>query len=171
MPIKQPMRKPQAPATTGRTLPKPGAAPADEGGGEDEQPTGAASKEDAFDSAEPESGFGLPNGNYVAHLIKCGVDRTTPPKESVRFDFEIAEGEQEGKTVVAWYSLFDKQGNQMKGIGYFKRDMEVLGQPAFKFADIDDALATLEAERVKCNITGKQNGQFFNIFLQGLAEG
>lgn len=169
MPAKQPMRKPQAPA---RTLPKPGAAPDD---GSDEGAEGArgavASKEDAFDNAEPESGFGLPNGNYVAHLIKCAVDRTTPPKESVRFDFEIAEGDCEGKTVVAWYSLFDKQGQQMKGIGYFKRDMEVLGAPPFKFADIDDALATLEAERVKCNITGKQNGQFFNIFLQGLAEG
>lgn len=165
MATKPPARKPNVPT---RTLPKPGPAPEQD---EQQTPEGAVSKEDAFDNAEPESGFGLPGGQYVAHLVKCEMDRKSLPKESVCFDYEIAEGEQEGKTVKAWYNLFDKNGNQMKGIGYFKRDMEVLGQPSFKLAEIDDALATLEAERVKVNITGKQNGAYFNIYLNGLAEG
>lgn len=164
MATKPAARKPNVPT---RTLAKPGPAPAED------EPTqgGAVSKEDAFDNAEPESGFGLPNGQYVAHLVKCEVDRKTMPKESVVFDYEIAEGEQEGKTVKAWYNLFDAKGVAMKGIGYFKRDMEVLGQPSFKLADIDEALQTLESERVMVNITGKQNGPYYNVFLQGLAQG
>lgn len=168
MPIKQPIGK----TATARTLPKPGPTRVQEDEGvETTTVEGAVSKEDAFDNAEPETGFGGPVGNFAAHLVKCGVDRTKSPKESVRFDYEIAEGDDEGKAVVAWYNLFDKDGQPMRGIGFFKRDMEILGQPSFKLAEIDEVLQALEAERPLCNITGKQNGQFYNIYLQGLAQG
>jgi hypothetical protein len=169
MPIKQTLVKKTAPASTSRTLPKPGPNPADE---EQEETTGrASSKEEAFDNAEPESGFGVPNGNYIANLVGAKLEKDeSSEKESVMFEYEIKEGEAEGKTIKAWYSLFDKDGNQMKGMGFFKRDMEVLGQPSFKYAEIEDALQQLESERVEVNINVKQNGQWTNVYLQGLAQ-
>lgn len=168
MPVKNPIGKP-APkvAGTSRTLPKPGPAPAEDEQ-EEQQPT--MSKEDAFDSAEPESGFGIPNGNYIVHLVKCVVDKSKAPKETVQFHYEVAEGDQEGKTVVSFYNLYDAKGEQMRGIGFLKRDCEMLGQPAFRYAELEEAMQTLEAERLQCNISVKQNGQWTNVFLQGLAE-
>lgn len=170
MPIKQPIGN-KTQTQTKRTLPNPGPTRVQEEEEVETSTTGAISKEDAFNNAEPEAGFGGPVGNFPAHLVKCGVDRSKAPKESVRFDYEIAEGDEEGKAVVAWYNLFDKDGQPMKGIGYFKRDMEILGVPSFTLEQIDEVLQNLEAERPLCNITGKQNGQFYNVYLQGLAQG
>lgn len=168
MPIKQTIAKKPAPASTARTLPKPGPSQIPED--ENENTGGAISKEDAFDNAEPESGFSIPNGNYIANLVGAKLDRSAAPKESVVFDYEIKEGEAEGKTIKAWYNLFDKDGQPMKGMGFFKRDMEVLGQPSFKYAEIEEALQQLESERVEVNINVKQNGQWTNVYLQGLAQ-
>jgi hypothetical protein len=172
MPAKTPIGKPAPrPASTSRTLPKPGPTPVQQEEDEQQETGEVQSKEDAFDNAEPEVGFGIPNGGYRAHLVKCVVDRQAMPKESVMFGYEIAEGDFEGKQINSWYNLFDKEGKAMKGIGYFKRDCEVLGQPSFKLAEIDEAMQNLEQERLLCNINVKQNGQWTNVFLQGLAEG
>lgn len=157
---------------TTRQLPASGPAP-----GTEEEPLqgsvaggGARSKADAFNDAAPESGFNIPAGQYIAHLTGA-VKETEGEKESVKFSYEIAEGEHESKGLAAWYNLFDKDGKPMRGMGFFKRDVELLGQEEIPYEELDDRLEDLASERLLCNISVKHNGQFVNVYLQGLAQG
>lgn len=168
-----PIPKKPVTATSGRTFtPRPG--PAEE---EVEQETGRGptapagrSRADAFNQAEPENGLSLPVGNYTAHLV--GAEKFVDgQKESVKFTYEIYEGELQGQSVPTWYNLFDKDGNLAKGVGYLKRDMEVLGGPTLNYDDLEVQLEQLIAERPLCNLTAKKNKGYTNIYLQGLAEG
>jgi hypothetical protein len=128
------------------------------------------SRADAFDDAEPESGIGIKPGSYAAHLVAASHE-VDGQKESVKFQYEIYDGDEQGKTVSSWYNLFDKDGNQQRGIGFLKRDMEMMGQPPLNYKQLADQLQAVADERPLCNLTVKQNAQWTNIYLQGLAEG
>lgn len=156
----------------GRPLPsRPGpAAEEQEQEHEQEQQQAPRSRADAFNDAKPETGFGVPPGPYQAHLVGA-VREIDGQKESVKVSYEVAEGEEEGKTINAWYNLFSKDGVPMKGAGFMKRDFEILGQPELDYDQLDEQLEALQAERLLCNLTVKQNGQWTNVYLQGLAEG
>lgn len=124
-----------------------------------------------FNEAPVEAGFGVPPGQYIAYLV--GADREASddsPKESVKFTYEVAEGEFESKTISAWYNLFDKDGQLMRGGGFLKRDFEILEQPSLVYEELDNQLRNLADERIAVTITVKQNGQWTNVYLQGKTE-
>jgi hypothetical protein len=161
-----------------RPLPsRPGSAPEaeqEEQGVERSQR--ASSKEDAFNNQAAATGFSVPGGSYVAHLIDAErIVADDSEKESIKIMYEVAEGEYQGKEVPAWYNLFDTKGVAQKGGEYFKRDVVLLGvrqegnEPTY--SELDDVCQALKDERPLCNITCKHNPPYFNIYLQGLSEG
>lgn len=160
-----PVRKNIA-AQPSRIVAKPGPAEVEE-----DQSSEVKSKADAFNNASPEKGFGFPVGNYTAHLVEAIREFFDGAKESIKFTYTVYEGEQEGKDVITWYNIFNVAGELQRGAGFFKRDMETLGQPAPDFEQIDEQLSALSSERLLCNITVKTKDGFTNVFLQGLAEG
>lgn len=155
---------------TPRPLPRKAGPEAEQEHEQDRRPP-ARSKADMFNNAEPETGFSVPLGPYVAHLVEATHDKDdTTEKESVCFSYEVAEGEQEGKTIKAWYNLFDKDGNPQRGAGFLKRDMELMGGPELVYDELSDQLASLVQERPLCNLLVKDNKGYTNVFFQGLAQ-
>jgi len=147
-------------------LPKPGPAKEEKETTSFEQPQ-EADRASLFDESKPESGFGVPPGDYVAILAAASHEKDGQ-KESIKFGYEIAEGESEGKNLNAWYNLFDTEGKPQRGMGFFKRDMEVLGQAVPTYDELEDGLRALADERLRVIVTVKQNGQWTNLFLKGL---
>jgi hypothetical protein len=160
----------QRPTTT---KPLPGRPGPSEDEQQEQQPQRQArSKAEMFNNAEPESGFNVPLGPYVAHLVDAQHEKDdTNEKESVKMSYEVAEGEQEGKTINAWYNLFDKDGNPQRGSGFLKRDMALMGGPELDYDQLQSQLDELTAERPLCNLLVKDNKGYTHGFCQGLAEG
>ena len=129
------------------------------------------SKADLFDETKPNEGFGIPQGAYEALIVGAELKRDeSSEKESIEMTYEVInhrDDELNGKTVKAWYNLFDKDGTPAKGGGFWKRDSAVIGYEC-KYADLEETLAGLVEDQVEVAITVKVNGQFTNIYLNGL---
>jgi hypothetical protein len=170
------MGTPVGKRTVGGSKPLPPSGPA---GDEQEEPQTrrASSKADAFNSQASATGMSVPVGNYVGHIVaaKRTVEDEPSQKEFIKIDYEVAEGEHEGKVVPAWYNLFNKEGVPQRGGEFFKRDVVTLGvreegkEPTYE--EIDQVLEEIADARPLCNFTCKLNNGYYNIFLQGLAEG
>lgn len=156
------------PVTPPKMVNRPGPAPDEQEEGQGQ--SAPQSRADAFNNMQPEAGINLPPGQYTAHLVDASKE-IDGQKEAVKITYEIYDGEHQGETVPAWYNLFDKEGNSQRGIGFIKRDFGLLGQPELDYDNLEEQLQNLANERPLCNLTVKKNGQWTNIYLQGLAEG
>jgi len=129
------------------------------------------SKADLFDETKPNEGFGIPQGAYECLIVGAELKREEgTEKESIEMTYEVInhrDDELNGKTVKAWYNLFDKDGTPAKGGGFWKRDSAVIGYEC-KYADLEETLEQLVADQVEVAVTVKINGQFTNIYLNGL---
>jgi hypothetical protein len=75
-----------------------------------------------FDAAEPAPEFKpIPPGIYAARVQRGEYTTTKAGADAYRIRFEIAEGEQKGKSVVRIWTFGEK------AIGYTKRDLSPFG--------------------------------------------
>lgn len=130
---------------------------------------------DLFDKTKPGGGF-MPVGKHTCYLTSLEVEGKLDGEDKlkVKVTFEGAEDEEEGvsgKSLSSWYSLRSEDGEPMGGIGFLKRDLEILGYADISLSDLEELCSTITNERLKVVINVKQNGQYTNAYLQGLAEG
>lgn len=143
--------------------------------GGDEQEDSVASKADAFDTAKA-TGLGIPVGDWEARILEMVIEKKAEKGESVKVTYEATttdeDSEAYGKKSSQWYQIFDKDGNIGKGVGFLKTDLEKLGvdEEGRKYANLESTLEQISTEQPLVNIKVKQNGQYFNVYLQGLAE-
>lgn len=178
MPAKQPVGSSKGRTST-RKLPAAGpAAGEQEQEQEQTQSLGGQSRADLFRNAPKAEGFDFPVGQYVGILTDCVV-LTDGQKESVQFKVEVDDGgEQDGKTVSMFYNFFDENGTQMRGMEFFKKDIETLEEEVDSFieaysdspAAFEDRLRVLAEERKRVVIEVKKKGQYTNVYLQGLSQ-
>jgi hypothetical protein len=151
-----------------RTPPPPNRGSRRSDAGEEHQ-GGGMSKADAFDAAKPMGA--IDGGKYVALLAEMVLQDPDEKGQSARVTYEIAtEGEFRGQKVTQFYKLFEADETPGKGLQFLKRDLVVLGQPDVKFGDLENVFEELVSQQIGCNVTVKQNGQFTNVYLNGITE-
>jgi hypothetical protein len=166
MPKGTTLGKPGSTAT--KTLPKPGPS------AKEEQQEAPAGRSGLFNQTPPEEGFQMPLGTFRAYFL--GGDRKVDGKKlSIRVEYEVTQhDEHEGKKLSTWYNFFDEDGTPMRGIGFFKKDMALLGKEipvceSEELEELDDFLRELSDERPLCVVNVKENKGYQNLYLQGLA--
>jgi len=133
-----------------------------------------SSKADAFDSATA-SGLGFTPGDLEARVLEMVYEKNAKG-ESVKITYEATTTDEDdpnyGKKSSQWYSVFDKDGNAGKGIGFLKQDLEKLGadEEGAKFVNLETTLEEITTAQPLVNVKAKQNGQWLNVYLQGLVE-
>ena len=115
----------------------------------------------------------IEDGDYIGDIKEIKLGEAKKGRIQVVFDWEIADGEFAGKVQKQFYGISDDKGNpDEKGMGYFKNVCEVIG------LDLPEDLNLWQEvmdEYVSNNtglfeITAKANGQYTNIFVNGLSE-
>lgn len=132
---------------------------------------------DVFDSTKPGRGI-LPAGDYKAYVAGFEMEGDIADEGEaqgelkIKVTYEIHEDDEDaaGKTISQWYQIADDDGEPGPGIPYLKGDLDVLGYEDIKLEDLEEIFADVEAERQVVVIKVKQNGQYTNAYLQGLAE-
>lgn len=165
----------------GKSTPEPESEPA----AQEQQSRGkkrsGASKSFAsqFDETKPGGGF-MTVGTHKAYVVGLELEGELADegedqgKLTAKITYEGAEDEDEGvagKTLSQWYQLATEDGELGKGIGFLKKDLNVLGYEDVGISDLEEVFASIVTERPKVVINVKQNGQYTNAYLQGLAEG
>lgn len=127
------------------------------------------SKADIFDQTKPQGV--IDGGKYVALIAELVLQDADEKGQSVRINYEIAsEGEFRGQKVAQFYKCFEADGSAGKGLAFLKRDMAILGYPDCKFGELKDVFEEIVEKEMGANVTVKQNGQFTNVYLDGLCE-
>lgn len=136
-----------------------------------------ASFADAFSEAKA-TGGGFPPGKHEVFIIgfellgEIAEEGEPQGKLSAQITYEGDADEKEGvagKEMKSFYSLCGDDGEAKGGCGFIKKDLDVLGYEDVKLGDLEDVFEQIVAERPKVVITVKQNGQYTNAYLQGLA--
>lgn len=140
-----------------------------ESSGNGEEKGKRSSLASAFDKAKPSGA--IDDGKYAALIIDMGLNKPSDKGQSAFVRYEIAdEGDFQGQEVVQFYSLLDADGNEMKGCGYLKRDLAILGYGDVRFAEIETAFSEIKEEMPGVNITIKNNPPYTNAYLGSLNE-
>lgn len=133
---------------------------------------------DIFDSTKPGRGL-LPVGDYKALVAGFEIEGDIAEEGEeqgelkVKVTYEIHEDEDEGvagKTISQWYQICGEDGEAGPGIPFLKGDLDVLGYEDVLLEDLQQICEDIEDERPEVLIKVKQNGQYTNAYLQGLAE-
>lgn len=133
---------------------------------------------DVFDSTKPGRGL-MPAGDFRAIVKGYELDGeiADDPDEQgalkVKVTYEGHEDEEEGvagKTISQWYQIADDDGQPGPGIPFLKGDLDILGYEDVLLADLQEIFDDVEAEQPQVIIKVKQNGQYTNAYLQGLAD-
>lgn len=129
----------------------------------------------AFDDAKPQGQ--VDPGKYEAVIEEFVLQEEDEKGQSARIKYGIAnEGEFRGQQVTQFYKLFESgrdENNKRivgKGASFLKKDLAVLGYGDVKFADMEEAMAEIVDNNTGVVITVKQNQQWTNVYLAGLAE-
>lgn len=135
----------------------------------DDENEGAESKADLFDQQKPMGA--IDGGKYVALVAELVLGESDDKGQSARATYEIAtDGEFRGQKVTQFYKLFESDGSIGKGAAFLKRDLAILGHEDVKFADLKDTFEEIVNDQIGVNVTVKQNGQFTNVYLNGVTE-
>jgi hypothetical protein len=160
-----PAKKPAA----SKTPPPPNRRSAREAQEESGAGQNGQSRADAFDAAKPQGQ--IDGGKYVALIAEMVLQDPDDKGQSARVKYEIAtEGEFRGADVTQFYKLFEADGSVGKGAAFLKRDLAVLGHADVKFGDLEETFEEIVNDQVGCNVTVKQNGQWTNVYLDGVTE-
>lgn len=133
---------------------------------------------DIFDSTKPGRGL-LPVGDYKALVAGFEIEGEIAEEGDdqgelkVKVTYEIHEDEDEGvagKNISQWYQICSEDGEAGPGIPFLKGDLDVLCYEDVLLEDLQQICEDIEAERPEVLIKVKQNGQYTNAYLQGLAE-
>lgn len=130
-----------------------------------------------FDETKPGRGL-FPTGDFKAivtgyelegEIAGEGEDQGLL-KVKVTYEGHADEEEVAGKKISQWYQIADDDGEPGPGIPFLKGDLDILGYEDVLLADLEEIFADVEAEQPEVVIKVKQNGQYTNAYLQGLAE-
>ena len=139
------------------------AAAADDSGGDDD------ARARAFDETKPQGQ--VDPGKYFAVIEEFVLQEVDEKGQSARVKYGIAnDGEFRGQQVTQFYKLFEADGSTGKGAAFLKKDLAVLGYGDVKFVDMEEAMNELVEKDTGVIITVKQNQQWTNVYLAGLAE-
>lgn len=135
----------------------------------DKENAGGGSEADLFDQTKAQGA--IDGGKYVAIIGEAILQDKDEKGRSCRFQYEIAtDGEFRGQKVTQFYKMFEADGSAGKGLAFLKKDLAVLGYSDIKFGDLEQVFEEIVEKNIGCNVTVKQNGQFTNVYLNGLSE-
>lgn len=132
---------------------------------------------DMFDATKPGGKF--PVGDFKMRIVgfelegEIADDTDDQGELKAKITYEGHENEEDvaEKTISNWYNLADEDGKIGPGVPFLKGDLDVLGYEDVMLADLEEIFSTVEKERPEVIVKVKQNGQYTNAFLQGLADG
>jgi hypothetical protein len=152
-------QKPAAPAATRRETAETQSAP-----------EAGMSKADLFDSTKPQGVIDA--GKYEAIIVELVLQPEDDKGQSARIKYEIASsGDMQGQSLAQWYKVFEADGSAGKGAAFLKKDLAILGYPDAKFGELEEVFEEIVEKQLGVVITVKQNQNFTNAYLNGLAEG
>lgn len=130
---------------------------------------GGESRAKQFDDTKPQGA--VDPGKYYAVIEEFVMQEPDDKGQSARVKYGIAnDGEFRGQQVTQFYKVFESDDSTGKGAAFLKKDLAVLGYGDVKFADLDEAFEEIVNKDMGVVITVKQNGQWTNVYLGGLAE-
>jgi len=129
------------------------------------------------DAVAPEGGGGIPPGSWEALVISAHTEEDKEGRRVGIIEYcGVGDSEVEGKTQNARSLLMDAEGNELAGMGWFKKDLlklEVDIDSMESDDELDQALEELGQRELWVDITvkpQKNNAQYTNIFLDGMRE-
>lgn len=133
---------------------------------------------DVFDETKPGRGL-MPAGDFRMHVEgyefegEIADDPEDQGELKVKVTYRGAADEEDGvadKTISQWYQIADAEGNPGPGIKFLKGDLDILGYEDVVLADLQEIFDDVGAEEPLAIVRIKENGQYTNAYLQGLAE-
>ena len=116
----------------------------------------------------------VPDADYLGDLKEIKLAQSKKGRWQVEFTWEIADGEQSGRTQKQFYGVSDNNGNpDSVGMGYFKGTCEVIGLDLSEDANVwqDEFNAFLsENSNALYDITVKANGNYANVYVNSVSE-
>jgi len=116
----------------------------------------------------------IPDGDYVGDLKEIKLAQSKKGRWQAEFTWEVADGEQSGRTQKHFYGLSDNTGKpDAVGMGRFKGTCEVIGLDLSEDANVwqDDFNAFLsENSNALYDITVKANGNYANVYTNSVSE-
>lgn len=112
----------------------------------------------------------LPEGEHKVRINEMVMKEDSSKGTGVAATYECIDGENEGKKIRQFYKLTDSEGQKAPGMDFLKRDLALMKVEATG-AQLKKALAKVTEEQPLVFINVKQNGEYVNARLQGLAEG
>jgi hypothetical protein len=116
----------------------------------------------------------VPDGDYIGDLKEMTLGNAKKGRLQVVFNWEVADGEQAGKTQKQFYGLSDDKGNPDEtGMGYFKNVCEIIGLDLPD--DFEEWQGTMDQFLVDnatllYDIVAKANGNYTNIFVNSVSD-
>lgn len=115
----------------------------------------------------------IPDGDYIGDLKELKLGNAKKGRVQVVAEWEIADGELAGKTQKQFYGLSDDTGKADPiGMGYFKNVCEVIGLDLPEDLNVwQEVMDEFIANNVSLfDITAKANGNYTNVFVNGVSE-
>jgi hypothetical protein len=116
----------------------------------------------------------VPDGDYIGDLKEMTLGNAKKGRLQVVFGWEVADGEQVGKTQKQFYGISDDKGNPDEtGMGYFKNVCEVIGLDLPENLELwqetmDQFL--VDNATVLYDIAAKANGNYTNVFINQVSD-
>jgi hypothetical protein len=115
----------------------------------------------------------IADGDYIGDLKELKLGTAKKGRTQVVAEWEVADGELAGKTQKQFYGLSDDKGiADPTGMGYFKNVCEVIGMDLPEDLNLwQEAMDEFVGNSVALyDITAKANGQYTNVFVNGISE-
>lgn len=112
----------------------------------------------------------LSSGQHTVRINKMEYKKDAKKGEAVFVEYESIEGEEEGKTCRQMYKLTDVSGAKAPGLAFLKRDLELIGYEDISGKKLISTLKEITEDQPMVVINVKENGQYTNAYLSGLAE-
>lgn len=127
------------------------------------------SKADVFGAVKPQGK--VDEGKYEAVIQEFVMQDADEKGQSARIKYEIAdEGDFRGQVLTQFYKVFEADESAGKGAAFLKKDLAVLGYEDVGLDDLEGVMEEIVKADTGVLISVKQNGQFTNCYLGGLAE-
>jgi hypothetical protein len=116
----------------------------------------------------------VPDGDYVGDLKEIKLAQSQKGRWQVEFTWEVADGEQAGRTQKQFYGISTNEGApDPVGMGYFKGVTEVIGLDLPEDANVwqDEFDSFIQNNNtVLYDIAIKSNGNYANVYVNGVSE-
>lgn len=122
-----------------------------------------------WDDADSSNASNLPSEGE--HRVRMSLECKINKKGAAVFaNYEVMEGDEEGKKIRQMYKLTDETGEKQQGADFLKRDLELLGYEGISGKEFERKLKDISDEERIVIINVSAKGQYTNAYLQGPAE-